>query len=276
MTRSVRVQEVEAKSILNRSRIPSVEYAVNPYIGCRHGCVYCYARFMKRYTGHTDEEWGCFVDVKVNGPDVLERQLSKKRESSIDRVLLSSVTDPYQPLERKYKLTKKCLELLQRFEYPVSILTKSDLFRRDTDLLGRIPNAEVGVTVITLDEHVRRAFEPGAPSSDKRIDALREISQSGVRTYAFLGPLIPYLSTPSIEQLIRDLGDIGVSYVYVDRLNVKYGNKSLVENALYSHFPEQAQDVLEALQSSSIYYMDLKNELEDLCMTYGVNPDIIF
>ncbi|UCE11536.1 MAG: radical SAM protein [Candidatus Thorarchaeota archaeon] len=276
MPGKVSVQEVEAKSIMNRSRIPTVDYAINPYTGCQHGCVYCYARFMKRYTGHINDEWGSFVDVKINGPTLLERQLGRRRESSRDRVVLSTVTDPYQPQEREYEITRRCLEILGRYDFPTSILTKSDLVMRDEDLLSQIPEAEVGATIITLDERVRRVFEAGATPSERRVNALRRFSQAGIQTYAFLGPIIPILSTPSLDDLIRMLGDIGVSHVLIDRLNIKYGNKPLVEKALTTHFPTQAQEVLYALQPSSIYYMDLKDMIEDLCMTYGVKPDIIF
>jgi len=123
------VKEILCKSVLSKSGISSVDYAVNPYVGCQHGCVYCYARFMKRFTGH-GEEWGEFVDVRVNAPQVLTRELSRTAKGV---VLLSSVTDPYQPLEKKYELTRKCLQKLLMYQFPITILTKSTLVLRDLD-----------------------------------------------------------------------------------------------------------------------------------------------
>ena len=115
------IKEIKCKSVLNKSGIPEVDYAFNPYVGCEHACVYCYADFMKRFTGHI-EEWGTFVDVKMNAREVLSRQLKKVKPGNIS---LGTVTDPYQPAEMKYKIARQCLLELAKYDYPVSILTKS-------------------------------------------------------------------------------------------------------------------------------------------------------
>ena len=131
---SLIIREIKAKSILTKSGIPGVDYCVNPYVGCSHGCRYCYATFMKRYTGHT-EAWGSFVDVKIHAPEILQRQLKR---ASMGRVMISSVTDAYQPIESKYKLTRQCLEILLQSQFPVDILTKSPLVLRDIDLIKKL------------------------------------------------------------------------------------------------------------------------------------------
>lgn len=151
---SFRIKEIEAKSILTKSGIPGVDYCINPYVGCFHACKYCYATFMKRFTGHT-EAWGSFVDVKVNAPDVLQKQLKNKVKG---RVMVSSVTDAYQPIEAKYKLTRKCLEILLQNQFPVDILTKSPLVLRDLDLIKKFKDIEVGVTITTNDDKIRKVF----------------------------------------------------------------------------------------------------------------------
>src|SRR4030043_2086170 len=120
---SLIVRDIECKSILAKSPIPGLCYAINPYVGCAHGCVYCYAVFMKRFTGH-EEEWGTFVDIKVNAPDVLTRQLKRAKPGNIS---FGTVTDAYQPLERENGITRACLEALLDHPLPVSILTKSAL-----------------------------------------------------------------------------------------------------------------------------------------------------
>ncbi|UCG36703.1 MAG: radical SAM protein, partial [Candidatus Bathyarchaeota archaeon] len=123
------VKEITAKSILSTSKV--MDYSLNPYIGCEHGCTYCYARYMKRFTGHT-EQWGEFVDVKINAPELLQHEIRKKKTG---RVWVSGTCDPYQPLEKQYRLTQQCLETLSAHSWPVTIQTKSPLVSRDLELL---------------------------------------------------------------------------------------------------------------------------------------------
>ena len=152
------VKEIMAKSILSKSRI--YDYALNAYIGCSHKCAYCYARFMKRYTGHP-EPWGDFVDAKVNAPELLAREVKKKTKG---RVWISGVCDAYQPLEKKYQLTRRCIEILAKNGWPFTIQTKSPLVLRDIELLMTAKNIEVGFSIATADEKMRKIFEPGAPA----------------------------------------------------------------------------------------------------------------
>lgn len=216
-------------------------YALNPYVGCQHGCVYCYSVFMKRFTGH-QEEWGTFVDVKVNAPEVLAHELKRAKPGE---VLLSSVTDPYQPLEREYLLSRACLEILQEYpQFPVSILTKSTLVLRDLDILSQIKDLEVAFTITTLDESARRVFEPQASPARARIEALARLSEAGLKTWAFFGPALPYISDGEgeIEALFRELREAGVKRVLVDSLNLKGAMWGRVKQAISIHYP----DLLEA------------------------------
>jgi DNA repair photolyase len=183
----VKYAERTARSVLSKTGIPGARWALNPYVGCAHACRYCYAEFMKKYTGHT-EPWGTFVDAKVNAPEALEREL---RRAARGVVMLSSVTDCYQPLEERCRLTRRCLELLRAHRFPVRILTKSPLVLRDLDLLRRFTEIEVGLTVTTDEERMRRLFEPGAPPIADRVDALGRLREAGVRTYVFIGPMLP-------------------------------------------------------------------------------------
>jgi DNA repair photolyase len=160
------VRQIYAKSILSKSRV--FDYTINPYVGCQHGCTYCYARFMKRTTGHT-EPWGEFVDVKINAPELLRKEIARKAPG---RVWISGVCDPYQPIEAQYELTKKCLEISVQHDWPITIQTKSTLVLRDIELLKQANDVEVGFTITTGDESIRRLFEPNAPSIKERIKAL--------------------------------------------------------------------------------------------------------
>jgi DNA repair photolyase len=213
---SLIVKKIKVKSVLTRSGIPGVDYCINPYVGCFHGCRYCYATFMKRFTGHT-EAWGSFVDVKVNSPEVLQRQLQRKARG---RVMISSVTDAYQPIEAKYKLTRKCLEVLLEHQFPVDILTKSPLVLRDLDLIKEFKDIEVGITVTTNDEKIRKVFEPQAPSITARINALKKLHNNGINTYAFIGPVLPM----NPEALLENINP-HVDSIIIDRMN--YTSKTL-------------------------------------------------
>ena len=206
------VKEIYATSILSKSKV--FDYVINPYIGCQHACRYCYARFMKRFTGHK-EPWGEFVDVKVNGPDLLEREIYKKPPG---RVWISGVCDPYQPLEKTYELTRKCLEILVQHDWPITVQTKSPIVLRDLKLLKGLTKIEVGLTVTTGDERVRHLFEPGAPSIEGRIKALEQLRLAGIRTFAMIAPMLP-----NAEELVIALRR-KVDYVLIDRMNYHYGD----------------------------------------------------
>src|SRR3990172_6432516 len=214
---SVIIREVQVKSILTRTGIPGIDYCINPYVGCSHGCRYCYATFMKRFTAHT-EACGSFVDVRINAPAVLQKQIKGKKKGG--NIITSSVTDAYQPLERKYRLTRQCLEVLLPYKFSISILTKSPLVLRDIDLFKKFSDIEVGVTITTDDEKIRKIFEPHSPPIGARIKAIKTLHDNGIKTYAFIGPVLPMNPDALIEKL-RPHADS----VLIDRMN--YTSKTL-------------------------------------------------
>jgi len=204
------IREINVRQVLTDTGIPGKRYCINPYTGCVHACRYCYATFMKRFTGHT-EPWGSFVDVKANAPDVLMRQL---RRSERGGIIMSSVTDPYQPVESRYMITRRCLEVMTSYQFPLDILTKSPLVLRDMEIIRRLEDVEVGLTITTDDDMMRRLFEPHAPPIGSRINALRELHRAGIRTYAFIGPVLPMNPDKLAKQLIP-----GVDSILIDRMN---------------------------------------------------------
>jgi DNA repair photolyase len=242
------VREIEAKSILNASKI--YDYCVNPYTGCQVGCVYCYAAlFMRRYSGHS-EAWGEFVDVKVNAPALLAKQIVKAKRGTI---WFASVCDPYQPLEERYALTRRSLEVLAGRDFPVVVQTKSARVRRDLDVLQRIAEVEVGFTIATEDETIARLFEPNASPVGERTEVLREFKAAGIRTYAFAGPLLP--GDP--ERLAALLAG-AVDRVLIDRMNyvpaVKafYARHGLLDALTESFFRTQSARLAKALRARGI------------------------
>ena len=206
------VKEIFAKSILSPSKI--YPWVVNPYTGCQHGCSYCYARFMKRVTGHR-EPWGGFVDVKINAPDLLRVEIQKKKR---DRVWISGVCDPYQPLEATYRLTRQCLEILAQHAWPVIIQTRSPLVLRDMDIIRNAPDFEVGLSITTADDRIRHLFEPDAPPIPDRIQALEELHNAGIRTYAMVAPVLP--GAEGLASLLQGK----IDYVLIDRMNYHYAD----------------------------------------------------
>ena len=271
----LRVREIEARSVLSRSGIAEVEYALNPYVGCEHGCLYCYAVFMKRFTGHK-EEWGTFVDVKANAPQILAQEL---RRAKPGKVLLSSVTDPYQPLERRYEITRRCLEVLQGHpDFEVSILTKSALVLRDVDLLRGLHRVEVGFTVTGLDEGLRRIFEPLASPFRTRIEALAQLSAAGIESWAFFGPALPFLtdSQEEIDILFRELRGAGVKRVLVDRLNLKGAGWGRLKRALRAHYPQLVDDYRILARDMEGYSYALGERVRRAAAKYGLEWESCF
>ena len=169
---------------------------------------------MKRFSDH-QENWGEFVDVKINAPELLAQEIKKKK---IGRVWISGVCDPYQPVEKKYELTKGCLEVLQKDNWPVTIQTKSPLVLRDLELLKRFTEIEVGFTITTGDEKIKRIFEPGTSPIEERIKALDKLHREGIKTFAMIAPLLP-----KAETLVSKLKG-KVDYVIIDRMNYHYAD----------------------------------------------------
>lgn len=267
----MKIGETTCKGIINSSGIEGVDYSINPYIGCAHGCTYCYAKFMTRWY-HKGEKWGSFVDAKMNAAECLAKEVNKKRRGVI---LFSSVTDAYQPVEKKYKITRSLLEILVDHDFPVEILTKSSLVSRDIDLLGEIIEAEVGLTVISNDEKVRQSFESGASSTEERLETLKLFSDAGIPTYVFLGPLLPFLSETNLELLLNTLAD-RVGRVIVDRLNIKAGNWKNIEASVISHYPDIRDEFKAATKDPSEYYSSLRTKVRRMLDERAIPYDILF
>ncbi len=234
------IREISSKTILSKSQV--YPYVINPYTGCQHNCTYCYARFMKRFTGHK-ELWGQFVDAKLNAPDLLRREITRKKP---DRVWVSGVCDPYQPLEGKYRLTRQCLEILAGHGWPVTIQTRSPLVTRDLDILRTMCNLEVGFSVTTADDHIRQLFEPHAPPIQARLNALSDLHAAGIRTFVMIAPILPNaepLADLLVGKVDRYLTD-RMNYNHADWVYRKYGLESFktdeyfngVESVLLSSF----------------------------------------
>ncbi len=210
----MRVKEVDCRSALGPSRLPGLDYALNPYRGCAFGCAYCYSPAVLQET----RPWGGFVEIRRNLPNVLARELKSRRPGVVG---IGTVTDAYQPLEKKYTITRFCLEQLSRHDFPVSIQTKSPLVLRDRDLLSTFAQADVGFSFSILEEPLRRIYEPRAPPVSVRLSALGEMTSSGIETWAFLGPILPGVSEADLDELLELIAATGTKMLMADRLRVR-------------------------------------------------------
>lgn len=257
----LKYNKISCKTALSPSGLHGLDYTLNPYMGCGHACLYCYAPATLRYNG--PDLWGTFVNAKVDMPRVLERELKNKKRGIVG---ISTVTDPYQPAEEKFKLTRSCLEVLLSKGFPICIQTKSSLILKDLELIKEFGEKEVGFTVTTLDERASAVIEPGASPPGARLKALKALSGEGIPTWAFVGPMVPgILNKEKLAGVLEAVKEAGVYYVMLDRLRLKPGMWARLEPPLKRYDP----DVLEACRSALFRgdgtFDSLKTDATEIC-----------
>ena len=228
----MKIIETEAKNLLTKTGIPGADWVINQYVGCQFNCLYCYAKFMCRFKPGDYGKWGTWVEAKANAVELIK---DKKIEG---RVFMSSVSDPYQPVEREISLTKGILENLGK-EVNLSILTKSDLVVRDIDLLKEFENVEVGLTINTFSGKDKTVFEPYSPPNERRIEALRELHESGIKTYAFISPIIPGLI--DLKKIIEDYRPYADYFIF-ELINIRGAGREFLK-ILNEKYPDSYEIV---------------------------------
>jgi radical SAM mobile pair protein B len=254
------IRDIDASGILTKSNLPVADYSVNPYVGCAHGCKYCYASFMKRFANHP-EPWGEFVDVK-HWPEIKNPKRYAGKE-----LFIGSVTDPYQPLEETCRRTRKLLEEMQGSGCRISIATKSDLVVRDLDLIKTFPGARVSWSINTLDEGFRAQMDC-AVSIERRIAAMKIFHDAGVRTTCFISPIFPGITDP--EEIIRRTMD-QCNLVWLENLNLRGAYKGVIMNWIKENHPELLtlyQDIYEKKDRS--YWSRLDAEMREFTAKEGL------
>ncbi len=249
------IREIICKTALSSSSLPGLDYSLNPYRGCQHSCAYCYVPNVLRIERSS---WGNFVDVRINIPNVLSKELKKKKPGIIG---ISTVTDPYQPVEKKYKLTRYCLEQILRYDFPICIQTKSDLVTRDIDIISKFSKAEVMFSIGTLNDKERKILEPYSSSIQNRLEAIKIFSNEGIETSIFFGPIYPSVKSSDISSIVNTFIDFGAKEIMVDKLNLKPGIK---ENII-EVFPPY-----ERLIENGSYHQRLYDELMRVCREKNV------
>lgn len=251
-----------------------MDYALNPYRGCAHGCAYCYATYLGRWH-HPGEHWGTFVDVRANVADRLAQQLRRINTGCIQ---IGTATDPYQPVEQRYELTRGCLQRLIFFSGEVDLLTKSDLVLRDADILKSLANCHVGLTVTTAQDDVARVFEPKAPPPSRRIAALGELHRQGIETYAFVGPLLPGLTDTdtALATLFTALSEVKPGFLYVDTLNLSHSLWGQMCAFARHRYPALLPALIYVKRNRPAYEDDLRRRVEEAALRYGLNCRVLF
>ncbi len=265
----MKIKEIKVKSIIVKSNLPEGDFVINPYVGCMHGCKYCYARFMKRFTGHT-EPWGSFVDVKINAPNLIPEDANKYKNKSI---IIGSVCDPYQPIERKYKLTRKILEKLIFLQPHLDLMTKSDLVVRDIDLFKQFEDCIVALSLSVLDDKIRKKLEPLASSVNKRINALKELHKSGIQTALFISPIFP--ETTDWKALINKTKSFVDEY-WFENLNLYPSIKNEIYKFLRKNKPELVEKYKQIYSKDSDYWDIEATKIKEFCKKNKINCRIYF
>ncbi len=242
--------------LYSKSKLPASDYVINPYIGCTHGCLYCYACFMGRFTGHT-QKWGTYIEPKNFTSMKLPRQQEGKT------ILIGSVTDAYNPAEGKYRLMPGILEALKESKAHVEILTKSRLILRDIELIKQIPDISVGVSLAFSSEKDAATLEPGASKVQERLDTLKALHDSGISTYLFVAPYFPEIT--DLAHLV-EVTDGSVDKVCVENLNLRGGYKASVLACIDKLHPELLPVYQEIYQKGGhdAYWRALEQKMDEL------------
>lgn len=255
------VKQINVNDYLTKSNLPASDYVINPYVGCPHGCKYCYASFMKRFTNHP-EEWGTFIDIKRSDKKINLNKISKKN------VFLSSVTDCYNPFEEKYRLTRSILEQLVPSDCYLSISTKSKLILRDIDLLKQIKNLSVSMSINTLDEDFRSDMD-NASTIEERLNTLEELHNNGIHTVLFLSPIFPYIT--KWKEIIERSKDFIDEY-WFENLNLRGQYKTYVMNYIKKKYPEYYDAYIDIyIKNNKKYWSDLAIEINGYCDINNIN-----
>lgn len=256
----LQIKKVQVNSVMTKSNLPVGDYSINPYTGCSHACKYCYASFMKRFTGHL-EPWGTFLDVKY-WPVIKNPQKYSGKE-----LFFGSVTDPYIPEEETYERTRTLLEQLQDSGAKISIATKSDLVLRDLNLIKSFPDSRVSWSINTLDESFRKEMDC-AVSIDRRFAAMKKFHDEGIRTTCFISPIFPGIT--DVKAIIERAKN-SCNLVWLENLNLRGDYKSTILNYIQNRHPELASlyyDIYQ--QKDNSYWENLDEDLEKYAASAGL------
>jgi DNA repair photolyase len=285
-------RDISTKQAMNRVNAPSMpfDWSINPYRGCTHGCSFCYARVTHTYLGmEADDTFRRNVLVKANVADALADQLERKLRrcggdlqrlaAEIGLVTIGTATDPYQPVEAKRRVTRRCLEVLAEYQVPTSITTRSPLILRDLDILKRMRLHSINISVHTLDKQVWRSLEPATPAPDKRLAAVRELVANGLPAGVFLAPIVPFLtdSTPQLRAVVEAAAAAHARFLVPSILRLTPEVKQWFMQTLRERYPHLAvryQRLYRGAYPPSAYVDPVLRRARALMAEYGLNSHV--
>jgi DNA repair photolyase len=263
------IKEIKAKNIITKSNLPNTDYVINPYLGCSHKCLYCYACFMKRFSNHS-ESWGDFVDIKINAPDLIPSNTDKYKGKPI---FLSSVTDPYLHFEKKYELTRNILKKLIPLQPKLGIQSKSALLSRDIDLFKQFKEIEVGMSISSLNDNIRKEIEPFTSSVKEKLDCLKKLKEAGLKTYVFIGPILPEIT--DWKKIIEATSEY-VDFYYLENLNIKGSIWQAVYSWLLDYHPDLIPLYEEIYSKGNNYWDLMESEIKSFSKANIIDVKICF
>jgi len=244
----MKIIRIKAKEIFTKTKL-GADWVLNPYVGCGHRCLYCYAKFIAKWRPSEYGKWGSWLEAKINGPELVKNRRVK------GWVFMSSICDPYQPVEKELGLTRKILQNMDK-SIKLSILTKSDLVLRDIDILKQFKKVEVGFTINSFQGKAKDLFEPNSPSNERRIKALRKLKEQGIGVYTFVSPIIPGLiDIKDIVEKTRSFAD----YYWFEFLNLRGAGKEFAQ-FLRKEFPKS----FEIVANKNLYEQFIKKVTKEI------------
>lgn len=250
------------KDYLNKTKLTTLDYVINPYVGCPNKCLYCYAAYMSSFSKHS-EEWGEFIDIKRTNKRINIFKIKNKK------VMISTVTDPYNSFEEKYATTRMIMEQLVKFEAFISVVTKSKLVLRDIDLFKKMKHVEVAISMSILDEQVKKKIEPYSSSIQERLDTLKTLKQNGIRTIVFVAPIIPQFT--DFKRIIEVTKDYTDEY-WFDKLNLRSSFKTKMFKFIDGEYPIY-KSIYDSIynRKDTQYFDELSDEIEKYCTENNIS-----
>ena len=256
-----KVNRIKVRGYVTKSNLPESDFVINPYVGCLHGCKYCYASFMKRFTGHT-EDWGTFIDIKDCDNEFEVKNLKGKT------IFISSVTDCYNPIEKETELTRSILKELIGVDAKIDITTKSSLVLRDMDIIKQLNNVQVAISINTLDENFKNDMDNASPIKD-RIETLKTLHENGIKTVLFMSPIFPEIT--NFKEIINATKEYVDEYWFED-LNLRGEYKKVILDYISKKYPRLTLLYRRIyVKNDKSYWLQLAKEINLFCEKNSIN-----
>ncbi|MGC8843486.1 MAG: SPL family radical SAM protein [bacterium] len=260
-----------SSSLLNQS-VGESFFTLNPYVGCEHNCRYCYSVYISRWRHRKIEEWGSWVEVKLNAPQILKREMGKYKRGEI---FVSTVCDAYQPVEEIYQITRGCLLALSDSDFSLFLLTKSERVLRDREILEKLPNVKVCFSLTTLRDEIARAFEPHSSPPSHRLRAGLKLKEKGIEVGILINPILPFFTERELEAIVDEAEKLAFDFIGFDTLHYINSFVGGRIREIYNRFGEEAMERLDYARNPQ-YEGELREKIMEIIKGRKIRCDISF